>query len=244
MKKILVLGMLLGSSAVWSQCADSNLSAWSNGTDNLNGGEIAVTADAAMNSAPNSCGLSITYLSSSGKGYAADTTPSSEQRYRAAMCIDPNSIVLPADGVGAKVKMHNAQCKNANPALCAGVGVVQFKLQSNNGVDYKIRGFVRDSNLGSTTNKFDVPLTDGPHRVEYDVDLTAGTFKLWVDATSESDTPVVNLSGLDMAAWAGIDEARVGSLSNPANVTPGADKVIYVDEFESRRSSFIGGTCN
>lgn len=238
MKKILATILLLGNFAAWAQtCTSANLGAWAEAVEN--GGEIAVTAASSM---VGDCGLAVSYLEGSSKGYVGDTNATNEQRIRGAVCIDTNSISLPLDGVGGKIKFLNGQCTNGT---CANNGIMQWKLQSDGATGYEINGFVRDSNTGSTKNKYTVALTDGVHSLEYDMDLTAGTFKMWVDATSEADPRVVELSGLDMAAWSGgVSRNRIGSLNNPANVTPGADKVFFIDEAEWRRQTFIGKNCN
>jgi hypothetical protein len=229
MKKIVSAVLLLASTSIWAQCTNTNLSAWSNFQDN---GAVNVTAAAAMDAT--ACGLSIA-VKHTQKSFVADTNPAGELRYRAAMYVDPNGISLPSTGQDRRLKFHNAQCVDAG---CTSTGIVQFKLE-NDGVQHSIKGFVKDINSAADKNKFDVPLADGPNRVEYDLDINAGTFKLWVGATSESDTPVVDLSGLDLSGWSnGVGEARIGSVNNPVNVT--ADQVIYVDEFESRRQTFIG----
>ena len=238
MKKIITSILLLGSFSVWSQCSDTNLGAWSENV--TNGGEVTVSANSAMGGTD--CGLEVVYLEGAGKGYVGDTNAANEQRIRGAVCLDPNSIVLPLDGVGGKIKFLNGQCTNGT---CANNGIMQWKLQSDGVSAYEINGYVRDSNSGGTKKKFTVALSDAPHRLEYDMDITTGTFKMWVDATSEADPRVVEFSGLDMAAWnGGVSRSRIGSLNNPINVTPGVDKVIYLDEAEWRRQTFIGGSCN
>ena len=217
-----------------AQCDNTNLSAWSV-TSNPDT-TINVTAGSAMGGT--TCGLEVA-VNTSTKNYVADQNPNSEQRYRQALCVDPNSITMPTSGTDRRFKFHNAQCTVGN---CASTGIVQFKLE-NTPSGYSIKGYVKDLNSNASKNKYDVPLTDGPNRVEYDVDLTNGTFKLWVNATAESDAPVVNLTGLDLSAWTGgVSEARFGQVNKPVNLTVG--QTIFIDEAESRRQTFIGGTCN
>lgn len=230
MKKILISTLLtLAATVTFAQCDNLNLAAWSNFQDN---GDFNVTAAAAMNGTV--CGSEIS-VNHTTKSFVADQNATNELSYRAAMYVDPNSMSIPTSGINRRLKFHNAQC---TVGTCPNVGLVQFKLENTAG-GYSIKGYVRDANSGGTLNKYDVPLADGPNRVEYFVDMTAGTFKLWVDATSEGDSPVVDLSGLDMSAWSGgISEARIGNVNNPDNIAEG--ETMYVDEFESRRQTFIG----
>lgn len=240
MKKIILSAMFATVSApvfAGGNCDNTNLTAWSNFQDN---GHVNVTAESAM--AATSCGITIG-VSHSGKSFVADTNPNNEQRYRVRMYVDPNSASIPTSGTDRRIKFHNAQCTSGAPA-CQNTGVVQFKLENTAG-GYNIVGFVRDLNSSGNAqtgvgfkNKFDVPLSDAPNAIEYDLDMAAGTFKLWVDATSESDPLTVDLSGLDLSAWEGIHEARLGMVNTPVNIA--TSESVFVDEFESRRQTFIG----
>ncbi|MGJ8662023.1 MAG: hypothetical protein ACSHWU_00165 [Marinicella sp.] len=230
MKKLILGTFLMAVATVsFGQCDNGNLAVWSNFQDN---GDVNVTAASAMNGT--TCGVAVS-VNHTTKSFVADQNATNELSYRAAMYIDPNSISMPTSGINRRLKIHNAQC---TVGTCPNVGMVQFKLENTAG-GYSIKGYVRDGNQANTLNKYDVPLADGPNRVEYYVNMTTGTFRLWVDAATEGATPVVDLSGLDMAAWSGgISEARIGNVNNPENVAEG--QTVFVDEFESRRTTFIG----
>ncbi len=105
--------------------------------------------------------------------------------------------------------------------------------------------YVRDLNTNNTRNTHTVPIGNEPTRVEYDLDLANNSFRLWINATDQNDTPVVSLNsvddGLDLSGWSKIDRARLGTMDKSTNVEAG--DLFYIDEFESRRQSFIGGTC-
>lgn len=231
MKK-LILGTFLASAATMSYaggCTNSNLSVWSNFQDN---GAVNVSGASAMNGT--TCGVELA-VKHTGKSFVADTNATNELTYRAAMYVDPNSMAMPTSSTDRRLKFHNAQCTGVS---CVSTGIVQFKLE-NTVSGYSIKGFVKDHNSAADKNKFDVPLVDGPNRVEYSLDITNGTFQLWVDAANDGVTPVVDLTGLDMSGWTdGVSEARIGQVNNPVNIAE--DVVMYVDEFESRRTTFIG----
>lgn len=244
--KLLKIASLCAASVftlnVQAQCDDTNFAAWDELKNPTN--KISVTAGSAMGGS--SCGMAVeTSVQNAGadKHHVQDNSPATEQRYRAAFCIDPNDVVLPTTGTFRRLKLHMAQCGNAPE--CANFDIVQFKLQNLTAGDYSFKTFVRDSNTATGGNKlkFDVDIADtGPSRIEYDLDMTAGTFKVWVNATAETDTPVVSETGLDIAAWSGVNQARLGFMDKGINVVEG--QTYFLDEFESRRQTFIGGTCN
>ena len=71
--------------------------------------------------------------------------------------------------------------------------------------------------------------------------------KVWVNATSESDTPIYEVSGLDIAnvdsPWnGGVRKSRLGMIERFSNTTAG--QTYFIDEAEWRRQTFIGGTCS
>ncbi|VAW49259.1 hypothetical protein MNBD_GAMMA03-13 [hydrothermal vent metagenome] len=246
MKKITTVMSLLtvASFGAIAQCDNTNLSAWSGTTIN-DAGALIVTAQSAMNSTV--CGMEVAAKTDRNKNFVQDLSPSAEQRFRARFFIDPQGIALPTSGFNRKVKVHMAQCTAAG-LPCRFNGIVQIKLAATVNEGYVLDSFVVDKNGGDGTKRFRVDIPDtGATSIEYDVDLTAGTFKLWVNATSEAD-PVANNAaggepidyvGLDMSDWAGgVNRARLGFMNSPANVP--VDTPIYVDEYESRRQTFIG----
>lgn len=246
MKKILKITSLCVASFVAfnanAQCDVANLSAWSSIKNPA--GNLDVTAGSAMGGS--TCGLEVTTSvqnTGADKHHVQDDSPATEQRYRAAFCLDPNNIALPTSGTYRRLKFHMAQC--GGTAGCANFDIVQMKLQNLTAGDYSLKTFVRDLNTATAGNKlkFDIDIDDAaPSRVEYDLDLANGTFRVWVNATAESDTPVVDVSGLDLADWEGVNQARLGFMDKGINVTP--SQTYSIDDFESRRQTFIGGTCN
>ncbi|WP_223786932.1 hypothetical protein [Marinicella meishanensis] len=238
-KLIAGLGMtVVGSAALAApSCDNSNLSAWTSVTNPLT--KLNVTTGAAMDGA---CGLEVEVVPQTGgqntRHFVQDSSPNNETRFRAAMCIDPNTVGMPTTGPNRRVKFHQAQCAGG---LCESGDVMQFKLQ-NTDTGYELDLWVRDKNISTWRNRHFIPINDEPTRVEYDLDLTAATLKVWVNATSEADTPVVDLSGLDIADWPVITRARLGSMDRSTRVTEG--DTYFLDEYESRRQTFIGGPCS
>lgn len=242
-KTILGLGLTLVGSVAMAQCDNSNLSAWSSSQSPA--GKMNVTAAAAMGGT--SCGLELEVLIQNGgqasRHFVQDTSPSAETRYRAAFCVDPNSLPMATSGPNRRIKVHQAQCSGG---ACANSDIVQFKVESVTPGQYRLDMFVREDNGGTPAqnkSRHFVNIPDAPTRVEYDVDLTAGTFKLWINATAESDPRAVELTGLNTSTlWPTVTRARLGSMDKSNNAGVGSS--FYLDEFESRRQTFIGGTCN
>lgn len=247
MKKLLsVLALLtIASFNVSAQCSLTNLNAWSS-VSIPDTGALDVTAASAMNLT--TCGVEIS-IAGPNKNYVQDTNPNGEQRYRARFYVNPNAISLPTTGFNRRVKFHIAQCVAA-VAPCRYNAIVQFKLAKQDTEGYVLDGFVVGGPASDGAKRFRVDIPDtGETRIEYDVDLTTGTFKLWMNATTEADPVAVSIrpgeegnidySGLNMADWAGgVSRARVGFMNTPAGVPNG--EPIYFDEFESRRQTFIG----
>jgi hypothetical protein len=254
MKKLIVILTLLtvASFNASAQCALSNLDAWS-GTTNPDAGALAVTSQSAFN--VGGCGLEVAITGTRAKNFVQDTTPNGEQRYRARFRINPAGAAYPTSGNNRKNKFHIAQCVAATPD-CQSNGIVQFKLANQATEGYVLDGFVAgDTTASDQVRRFRVDIPDtGWTTIQYDVDLTAGTFKLWMNATAEADpfatdirggaSDPINFSGLvftgidGQVGWdGGISRARIGFMNTPANVP--ADAPIYIDEFESRRQTFI-----
>ncbi|MEZ5471429.1 MAG: hypothetical protein R3E90_06590 [Marinicella sp.] len=254
MKKVLLitaLGLASANAFAGGTCDNANLAAWS-GTTNPDAGALAVSAASAM--AGTACGLEVSILGTRDKNFVQDTNPNGEQRYRARFYIDPNGIALPTSGANRQAKFHQAQCVAGTPP-CQSNAIVQFKLQNQPTEGYVLNGFVAgDSGTVDQVRRFRVDIPDsGATAVEYDVDLSTGSFKLWVNATSEADPVATNLltgTGVDyndlvftgiggQAGWGGgVSRARLGFTNSPANAPD--SQPFYLDEFESRRQTFIG----
>lgn len=249
-KTLVALGAIFAGSSAFAggSCQISNLDAWSSVANTTN--KLSVTANAAMGGT--SCGLEIEVQpqpTASDRVYVQDSSPSDETRYRQAFCLDPNSTVFNQAAANKRLKVHIAQCAGGAANGCANSDVVQFKLQNptSTPTGYELLVYVRDANTGNTRNTEIIPIGDEPTRVEYDLNLAANQFRLWVNATSEADTPVMSKGVnpgddvVDFSPWAKISRARFGSMDKSNNVQAG--DTFYIDEAESRRQTFIGGTC-
>jgi hypothetical protein len=237
---IAAVATLFGTAAM-AQCTNSNGDAW--GQYNNPSGMMNVTSGSAMGG---SCGLDLEIMNQNGgqasRHFVQDGSPSAETRYRVAFCLDPNSLPMELTGSNRRAKIQQAQCSGG---ACDNSDIVQIKFESVVANQYRLDLFVRKDNGGTAAqnkSRHFVDIPDAPTRIEYDVDLTAGTFKLWINATSESDTPALDLTGLNTSVkWPQITRARLGSMDKSNNAGLGSH--YYLDEFESRRQTFIGGVC-
>ncbi len=230
-----VSATLFGSAALAGTCGPSNTDAWTSTNNPAN--LLNITADAAMGTSD--CGMAVTTAAQPGgqatKHFVQDSSPVDESRYRMAVCFDPNGVILNTGGANRRLKVFNAQC--AADASCANSDIVQIKLENDATDGLRFDMFVRDVGAnGANKNRNFIPLTGDPVHIQYDLDLANGTFKMWLDATAETDTPVLDLT-IDSSLWNGVDRFRIGSTDRSGNVPAGQD--IYFDEFESRRSTFI-----
>jgi len=250
---------LMSSGVAFAQCSVANLSAWSvvnNApvSENGFGSSLDVTAAAAM--AGTACGLDVkTIVSNSGptggdsdKPYVIDDSPAGESRFRAAFCVNANNITIPGTGSFRKAKFHVAQCA---AGTCEGGNVTVWRLvnldtsgaTNNIGIEF----WVRDDNLPGTNPRlkkrkfsFDIP-DNTPTRIEYDLNIANGSIDVWLDGSPVS-LPA-EFSNLALTPWqAGIQRARLGFIERRSSIPE--NQHYYLDEYESRRQTFIGGTCN
>jgi hypothetical protein len=200
-----------------------SLSAWSSNA--AGGGDLFVSADAAARLTTN--GLSGT-IHDTAALYVQDGSPRDELRYRGRFYFDPNGFD-PGEAQGRhRTRLFIVFEENPTRRLAA----IVLRRQ---GGDYSLIGRARLDD-GAQADTPPMPISDGPHFVEFDwrrssgPDASDGSFEMWIDGTS-----VGVLSNLDNSV-SSVDFVRLGALS----VKTAASGTLYWDEFESRRSSFIG----
>lgn len=185
----------------------------------------------------------------SAAAFVRDDTPAGEERYRAQFLINVDALTslaasqpvrvfaaitdTPASGVSEVVKLTvfgNA----AGTSKSLGILVAAANPTA-------IGGFISTA----------TPLTGGAsgvHRVEIDWSKGtglapdgsgAGGVKVWVNNTTEA-SPTTTVSA-DNSTWGGVDTAALGlAQASPAFRTGQANRIVSFDQFDSRRSTFIG----
>jgi hypothetical protein len=189
------------------------------------GGDLSVSAAAAL--ASTTMGLQGA-VNDTAALYVQDDTPSDEGHYRARFNFATNGFD-PGEALNhRRVRIFIAFQEAPTRRL---VAIVLRRVSGQ----YAVMGRARlDDNSQHDTGFF--PITDGAHVVELHLvrssgpDASDGQFELWIDGTSMQAA-----TGLDNSA-SGVDFVRLGALS----VKDGASGTLSWDEFESRRSSYIG----
>ena len=198
------------------------LAAWS--ASSADGGDLAVTTGAALNGLRGLQGV----VDDTEGLWVQDSTPADEPRYRARFYFDTNGFD-PGEALDRRRVMLFVAFEE-NPVR----RLVLIILRRLNGA-YSVRGSTRLDDNTKLETPF-VPITDGPHFVEFDwrratsPDAQDGRFALWVDGGA-----VYANSSVDNALSA-VDFVRMGAIT----VKAGASGTLYWDHFRSRRSSAIG----
>jgi hypothetical protein len=237
-----VAGFALAGSA-FAQCSSTNLSAWSSqsaiqGTLNVVGPGMAGTA-CEMQAAFTATGVSVI-----AKAFVSDTSPNDEQRYRARFYLDTTALTGMVNALYA-TRIFSA----AGTSTLAGVQndmVEVFLVGSASGPT--LRFLVADASVGSKYQIVNVNLTNpnGKNRVEFDLQTgTPGSFRYWVSAdnvaTSDA-SPTGSIAPADNTKWTGVTQANLGLLqgSGQYRANASATQILALDEFDSRRQTFIG----
>lgn len=169
-------------------------------------------------------------LASGAVNWAGSTA---EPRYRAHFIVNVNGLVNQTVLQGVNIYTSNS--------TTTGDGV-RFSVFGGAGGTHQLGYFVRsDDASGARRYKSGVvTLQAGENHIEFDLDKASSTFKLWVNSNQESNVTKTE-TGLNIAALNGIDTTYMG-LAAPSKqfVTAFAGVAVGFDQFDSRRSTFIG----
>ena len=201
----------------------TGLDAWSASV--TDGGNLAVSPAGAM--AGSALGLA-GVVDDTAPLYVEDQTPHDERRYRARLYFDPNGFDPGEAQDHRRIRIFIAF---GEAPTRRGAALVLRRLGGAYSLMARVR---REDGTRADTGFF--PITDAPHVVELELlaatapDAQDGAFELWIDGLSQ-----VRLTGIDNPDG-DVDFARMGALS----VKTGAAGTLCWDEFESRRSTYIG----
>lgn len=196
-----------------------NLAAWS--SSSTAGGNLrAATAAAAFGS----WGLEAV-ISSNTAMNVTDTRPAAESRYRARFYFDPNSITM-TNG-NAHYIFYGLQ----------GTSTVVFRVELQRSSNlYQVRASLRND-AGTFSNTAWFTISDASHPLEVDWQASSS-------ATANNGSLTFWIDGVQMAVISGmnndtlrIDTATLGPVSGVDTGTRGRT---YFDQFESRRTTYIG----
>jgi len=160
-----------------------------------------------------------------------DDSPSAEPRYRAHFIINLDAQTSPS--ITKSSTAFSASSTANGPGITLGV------FGSANA--WFLSYIVPDANQASGVTSGSVALAAGENHVEFDLQIGAtGSVAFWVN-NNNSASPTVPAITLNNAAVAGIDTAFLGLAGpSPGFITSYAGTGVGFDQFDSRRSTFIG----
>lgn len=173
-----------------------------------------------------SCRLDSTISAGAGPFASAvvhDASPNAEPRYRAQFTLNVDNLASP--GFSDAVQVFSA----------ASSGVPLRLGMFGNGTSWFLSYALGDGVSGS------VPLAAGANHVEFDLQIgVSGSLTLWVNNNVEASPTVAPIS-VDDSAMVGIDDAYLGlAAPSGAFIAAYAGQAAEFDQFDSRRSTFIG----
>ena len=220
------------ASSAFAQCPSSPVPPWT--TQSALGGALAIVAGGYDST---SCRLdsSITTNIGGASAFVRDNTPEDEASYRAQFLVNADNLT----GLNAiqSAKIFGATTE----AAFGGVGdLVYIGVQGNFSGTATLG--IRTVCEGQTGNvcSATAPLAAGVNRVE--IAYAKGgnpSLRVWVNNTTEA-TPTLELNG-NNNSWGGVDFATLGlATPSPGFRTGQANRTVGFDEFDSRRTTFIG----
>jgi len=210
------------------------------------GGNAVIGGDAVNGSIPvggaatTSCRLDakITANAGSAGAFVRDDHPTNEPHYRARFYVNLDNLA----GLNGAQPVRIFAALTNTPAN--GIPeVAKLTVFGNGAGTSKVIGITAANGTSTTSGTATLGATTGWHRVELDfVKGTAGTGHLyvWVNGNVDTANPDAKLE-VDNSAWGGVDSAALGLTSaSAAYRTAQINKAVGFDEFDSRRTNFIG----
>jgi uncharacterized repeat protein (TIGR01451 family) len=193
-----------------------NTTAWSGGST----GPVSVTAAASMAGTP-AFGMQVA-LTGNTPGFVTDTSPVNETTYHARFYFNPRGTLSGNTQMDIFAARNTA---NANAVR------VQYRRTNAAGGTYQVRLAI--NRAGGVTNSNWITIANNTaHYIELDWQSAASaTIRFYVDGVLRQ-----TLTGLNTSAFT-IDSALVGP---SAGLVAAASGTPYFDQFESRRTTYIG----
>ncbi|MCK9488671.1 MAG: hypothetical protein M0Q42_04625 [Xanthomonadales bacterium] len=235
---ILGLGALAAfgfASMAFAQCPSGPVPPWSGVTQNA--GTAAIVEGGYDGT---SCRLdaAITGNLGSAGAFVSDDTPTDEPRYRARFLVDVDNL----DGLNSSQPVRIFAATTSAPAN--GVpDLVSLSVYGNAAGTSKILGIstaCSSNATGRCSTTRSLGSVTGARSIEIDWQSgSSGGLAVWVDNNVEG-TPSATLDA-DNSAWGGVDNAVLGlAAASSGYRAVHLNKTVGFDEFDSRRSTFIG----
>jgi hypothetical protein len=197
----------------------------------LNGTNCALQVSLNQNSAP------------LAKALVTDNSPQNEPRYRARFYFDTTELTG-LDNPLKQVQIFAVSAASSPPG--ASTDEVRVVLVGGSSGP-SLRVTVADSNQSShfATQAIPLPVPFGANRFEFDLQQgSTGTVRYWLTGASAttSDASPTGTFNVNNSGWSGAKQASLGMFSATqsyrANIA--STQHLYLDEFDSRRQTFIG----
>lgn len=186
----------------------------------------------------------------SASAFVRDDTPAGEERYRAQFLINVDALASLNSSQPVRVFAAITDAPNGGVSELVKLTVFGNAAGTSKSLGILVAGS-NPSAIGGFVSS-SVPLTGGTagvHRVEIDWSKGSGLagdgsgsggVKVWVNNTTEG-TPSQTVSATNTAWTGGVDSAALGlAQASPAFRTVQANRIVSFDQFDSRRSTFIG----
>jgi hypothetical protein len=212
-----------------------------------------------------SCALSVAInngAASNTKGFVTDTSPQNESRYRARFYVDTSALT--------NLNLSNRQFRVFSGLATTGPGTVGSAAEmvianivGGPSGALTVRFQVGDTSVANVGYKIisalvptNVPANNGKYRVEFDlqqgttagancasVTPTGGCFRYWISyaADATADATPTGTQAVTNTGWSGMKQVNLGMFGTSATFRANvATQPVIVDEFDSRRQTFIG----
>ena len=233
--------------------AGSALAVCPTGATVVNGGawnSQNVSADATMSIVTpglngTSCALQIAIAATpaaNARGFVSDNSPQNEPRYRARFYMDLSSMTSLSTAT-QQFEMFNAFSSTA-PGTNSTDEVRIYQIGGTG-----LRFFVADTSSASGVKVVSLTLPTSAakkYRVEFDLQTgSPGSFRYWVTdaATTTTDAAPTGTYAPTNSGWSGVLSVNLGLYATTANFraqVAGPTQQFRLDEFDSRRQTFIG----
>lgn len=163
-----------------------------------------------------------------------DDSPSNEPRYRAQFLV--NADGLTGLGTFAAAQMFSVQSAAAH---LGSNFLVQMGISG--GANKNLNIITANQGASGNISSNFVPLAAGVNRIEIDLQMGAtGSLKVWLNSGVEA-SPTLTFSSVNNAGWVGANRANLGlAAANNIFRANNAGQLVSFDQFDSRRTTFIG----
>jgi hypothetical protein len=187
------------------------------------------------------------------RSFVSDTTPQNEPRYRARFYFDISALTLSAPNY--QTELMNSFADTAPGTF----NTDEVAIYLIGGGAPALRFFVADAGQSSGVKTITQALpasASGHYYVEFDLATGAGSssavacnggdpgcFRYWITAegTASSDGSPTGTYSASNAGWSGVTQTNLGLFGTTTNFRANnLSKNLAVDEFDSRRQTFIG----